>query len=269
MPRGIPSRASQVSITARAVGSSKIPNPCRTARARSAKSVTASEVTPPSTVSGDTEKTVSAGTSRCSRDVARIRGTGERARTSRIAAAAATSTCSQLSSRMRSWRPATASATVSMTRASPCGVMPRAAAIASGTASGFVTGASSTSQLPSAKSSASSAATARARLVLPTPPTPLRVTSGRERTSPTSSGSTSERPTRAVAAPGRLPRLASRLTGSVSHRRELVHCVRIVPAPSQFGWRVRRTSLACRSRSERARWTTWRCWRKPRTSSTE
>ena len=62
--------------------------------------------------------------------------TSERARISPIAAAAAASTCSQLSTTISRRRPATVSATVSMTRASrPAGVMPSGGAIASGTAS--------------------------------------------------------------------------------------------------------------------------------------
>ena len=61
MPRGSPSSVSQISITASAVCSSKIPNPGRTARARSANRVTASEVTPPSTVNGDTDRSASPG----------------------------------------------------------------------------------------------------------------------------------------------------------------------------------------------------------------
>ena len=39
--------------------------------------------------------------------------------------------------------------------------------------------------------------------------------------------------------------------------------------PSGFARWARRISLTWPSRSERARWTTWCCWRKPRTSSTE
>ena len=42
---------------------------------------------------------------------------------------AAVRTCSQLSTTTRSWRPRSASATVSMSAASPCGVMPNAFAM--------------------------------------------------------------------------------------------------------------------------------------------
>ena len=218
MPRGSPSRVAQIRITASAVCSSKIPNPGRTPRARSTNKVTASDVTP-STASGGTVRSASPGARRCSREVARTRGTSERARISPIASAAAASTCSQLSTTTSTRRPANASATVSMTRAPPCGVMPRAVAIASGTASASPTGASSTSHTPSGNSSASSAATSRASRVFPTPPTPLRVTSGRERTSEATSDRTRERPTRVVGERGRFPRPACTLTASVWHRR--------------------------------------------------
>ena len=63
-----------------------------------------------------------------------------------------------------------ASATVSISSASPCGVMPSAVAMAAGTDEGSPTGASSTSQTPSGNSSAISAPTSRASRVLPTPP---------------------------------------------------------------------------------------------------
>ena len=60
MPSGSPSRVAQIRITASAVCSSKIPNPGRTARARSTNRVTASDVTP-STASGDTVRSASPG----------------------------------------------------------------------------------------------------------------------------------------------------------------------------------------------------------------
>ena len=74
-------------------------------------------------------------------------------------AAAAASTCSQLSTTSSSRRPASASATVSMSAASPCGVMPSAVAIAAGTDAASPTGASSTIHTPSGNSPASSAPT--------------------------------------------------------------------------------------------------------------
>ena len=59
----------------------------------------------------------------------------------------------------------------------PAASRPTLLATASGTAAGSPTGASSTSHTPSGNSAASSAATCTARRVLPTPPTPVRVTS--------------------------------------------------------------------------------------------
>ena len=93
-----------------------------------------------------------------------------------MADAAALNTCSQLSTTSSSRRPASASATVSINAASPCGVMPSAVAIAAGTDAGSPTGASSTIHTPSGSSPASSAPTSTASRVLPTPPTPLSVT---------------------------------------------------------------------------------------------
>ena len=99
-----------------------------------------------------------------------------------MAAPAASSTCSQLSTSSNNRRPATASATVSISSTSPWGVTPKAVAMAAGTDEGSPTGASSTSHTPSGNSSAISAPTSRASRVLPTPPTPLNVTSRFDRT---------------------------------------------------------------------------------------
>ena len=57
--------------------------------------------------------------------------------------------------------------------------MPSAVATASGTADGSVTAASSKTQTPSGNSSREFAATSSASRVLPTPPTPVNVTSRR------------------------------------------------------------------------------------------
>ncbi len=106
-------------VARRASRRSRSPRPrsaCRRSRTRAGQRghaptnrLTASDVTPPSRVKGDTDRRVSPDADRCSRDVARIRGTSERARISSIAAAAAARTCSQLSTRISSRRPATAS----------------------------------------------------------------------------------------------------------------------------------------------------------------
>ena len=73
------------------------------------------------------------------------------------------------------------------------------------TASGSVTGANSHSQAPSGKSVTTSAATWRARRVLPTPPTPVRVTNDDVRTSSASDSISASRPTKVVIWRGRLP----------------------------------------------------------------
>ena len=112
-----------------------------------------------------------------------------------MADAAALNTCSQLSTTSSSRRPASASATVSINAASPCGVMPSAVAMAAGTDDGSPTGASSTIHTPSGSSPASSAPTSTASLVLPTPPTPLSVTNRFDRTRSATSATRSSRPT--------------------------------------------------------------------------
>ena len=115
IPSGSPSTVAQISITAAAVAGSDRPKSSRTARARSTNSVTASDVTPPFNASGSTDRTVSPSTASGSRDVARIRPVLDRPRMVSTADAAATRTCSQLSTTRRSRRPRRASATVSMT----------------------------------------------------------------------------------------------------------------------------------------------------------
>ena len=72
IPSGSPSRVPQISVTAVGVSGVVESEVGRTARARSTNSVTASEVTPPSTASGATVNTVSPSTPRASRDVASI-----------------------------------------------------------------------------------------------------------------------------------------------------------------------------------------------------
>ena len=118
---------------------------------------------------------------------------------------AAPQTCSQLSITSRSCRPPSASATVSMSAASPWGVIPSTVAMAAGTEAGSPIDASSTIHTPSVNSPATSAPTSRARRVLPTPPTPVRVTSRLDRTSSATSATTFSRPTSELSCCGRLP----------------------------------------------------------------
>ncbi len=99
------------------------------------------------------------------------------ARMASIRSAAASSTCSQLSNTNNRTLPSNAAATLSATLLPGCWVMPSTAATASGTAAGSATAANSKTHTPSGKSSVSRAATSVARRVLPTPPTPVNVTS--------------------------------------------------------------------------------------------
>ena len=98
---------------------------------------------------------------------------------------------------------------LSVTVSPAWGVTPNAPATTSGTAAGSPTGANSTSHTPSGNSAASSAATCTARRVLPTPPTPVRVTSRCARTCSASSFTSTSRPTKLVTCTGRLPGTAS------------------------------------------------------------
>ena len=140
----------------------------------------------------------------------------DRPRIVRTAEAAASSTCSQLSTTSKSRCPATASATVSISAALPCGVIPSAVAMAAVTADGSPIGASSIIHTPSGNSPASSAPTSSASLVLPTPPTPLSVTSRPDCRSWAISVTRSSRPTKELSCGGRFPakRSALRSTGN-------------------------------------------------------
>ena len=91
------------------------------------------------------------------------------------------------------------------------------------TASGSVTGASSHNHAPSGNSATSSAATWSARRVLPTPPTPVSVTSGDHARTPTTFAISVSRPTNVVAWRGRFPGSAS----SDRKRREVGQQIRV------------------------------------------
>ena len=117
-----------------------------------------------------------------SRLVARIFTVADCARMVSIRSAAASTTCSQLSNTSSRTVPSSAAATDSLTVLPGCWVMPSTAATASGTAAGSVTAASSKTHTPSGNSSASCAATSSASRVLPTPPTPVKVTNRCDRT---------------------------------------------------------------------------------------
>ena len=184
MPSGSPSSVSQISVTAVAVSGSRRPKSGRTARARSTKRVTASEDSPPSTASGATVNADFAvepeDLARRGEDLdARETAPGSRRAPTRLRSGGARS-CPPRGARCR---PRSVSAIVSTSGVSPCGVMPNTVAIAAGTEVGSPTDASSTSHTPSGNSPATSAPTSRASRDLPTPPTPVSVTSEFDRTS--------------------------------------------------------------------------------------
>ncbi len=123
--------------------------------------------------------------------------------------AAASRTCSQLSNSSSRTRPSNADATLSATLSPGCWLRPRTAATASGTAAGSVTGPSSIIHTPSGNSGCRRAATSCARRVLPTPPTPVRVTRRCDFNAVATSATSDSRPTKLVAGGRRLPWLVS------------------------------------------------------------
>ncbi len=186
MASGKPSRWRQMAATTGPFASVRA-NPARTARARATNSATAGA---PARSAGEVAPAAGSargGTgSRCSpwsRSGARLAAStcnpGQAARRSPICAVAG-STCSQLSrtSRSRSGRRYAASATGS--ERSLLSRTPSACPMADSTNAGSRTGARSTTHTPSGKlpDPAASPAAASASRVLPTPPGPVRVSSG-------------------------------------------------------------------------------------------
>ena len=198
---GIPSRRRQISLTTSRLSTEK---PGETLRARSTNKSTAVP-----TSKERTGHSCSSTTPSPSRLVAIIRTVEDCRRMASIRSAAASRMCSQLSNTSNRTRPSSAAATDSLTLLPGCWMMPRIAATASGTAAGSVTAASSKSHTPSGNSSASCEATSIARRVLPTPPTPVNVTSLRERTAVAISATSASRPIRLVAAGRRFPGVES------------------------------------------------------------
>ena len=113
---------------------------------------------------------------RPSRLVARIVTVAECWKMFSISSAAASRTCSQLSKIRSRCRLSKAMAMLSVRLIPGCWMIPSTPATASGTAAGSPTAASSTRNAPSRKSIAERVATSSASRVLPTPPTPVRVT---------------------------------------------------------------------------------------------
>ncbi len=232
MPSGRPSRFVQISVTAFAVSTSRRPKSGRTARARSTNRVTAWEIGPPSNVRGTTANGTSPSTASGSRDVATTVTAPARPRIMATADPAAARTCSQLSTTRRSRRPRNASATVSMSAAPLWGVMPSTVAMAAGTDAGSAIDASSTSHTPSTNSPATSAPTSSASRVLPTPPTPVSVTSRCERVRSATSATVCSRPMSELNCCGRFPAKGSTLRSSgnaVARPSATIWCTEIRP----------------------------------------
>ncbi len=224
MASGRPSSRRTISATAAPFSAVSV-NSGRTAIARSTNRRTASDAMRTSTSVAPAGGSDSGGTvNSCSPeirsgarlDTMTVRRGAPRRRSATIGAA--DTTCSKLSrtssacrsrrwSRTRSiggWRGAS---------------RPIEAAIAEGTSSGSVTGASGTNHAPSGNRSTQSPASASERRVLPVPPGPVRVSSRVFSSRPTAA-STSARPTKLVSCGGRLLGVASsvRSAGNVASR---------------------------------------------------
>ncbi len=222
MASGMPSSRSQISaIAARfalpsTVGSS--------ARARSTNSATAGSSSRRGTVT-----TRSSVRPSLSRDVASTVTSGHAMSTAAASCAAASTTCSQLSRTSRAPRDLRLSVML-RTRSAPWrSVTPRTSATARGTSEGDRIVASSTSQ-PSLV--ACSRATASARLVLPIPPGPTRLTSRWAPSAVRSRLSSSSRPTSRGSRRGRLPRWRSAVRSGGCSPGSTWKIVRSVAAPS-------------------------------------
>ena len=204
MPSGRPSSVRQIAVTAAAVSGSPSPKSCRTARARSANSVTASDAAPPAIASGGTRRTSSASTPSGSRDVARTRTWPGRPTIASIADAAAGSRCSQLSTTSSSRRRRSCATTASTGGASDGSSSRRVRASCVTTCSLSTTEPSSTRCTSPANSADRRRASSIASEVLPTPPSPVNVNSRVRRNAASVSVSSRSRPISGIIRAGRL-----------------------------------------------------------------
>ena len=156
--------------------------------------------------SGGIGMTCSPVTDSGSRLVATTRTPGADLRTSVTSSAAASSRCSQLSTRRSSFRSRRWESRRARGWVAAWSRRSRAARTALSTRPGSRTSASSTSHAPSGKARARSVPIRIARRVLPTPPGPTRVTRRTVASFFRSSASSRRRPTKLVASAGRLPR---------------------------------------------------------------
>ena len=210
MASGMPSRRLQISATAPAFAASTT-NSGTAACARSTNSRTAALVATSSTDavlgirSERSGQTCSPSTARPSRLVARMRTLRHSCSTASANSPASSSRCSQLSSTSRSCLARRNSTMLPLRDTLGWGCTPSVAATTCTSASGSLAAASSHSHAPSGKRGSISAATWVARRVLPTPPTPIRVTSRASSRAFATRSSSSSRPMNDVSWSGRLP----------------------------------------------------------------
>ena len=150
-------------------------------------------------------------TPRPSREVAITLTVVVSARTASTSPAAASNTCSQLSNTINSRRPDRACTTLSVDRPTGWGVTPKAAATTSGERRRIAQRGQLDQPHPVGEPGSSSAATCNARRVLPTPPTPVKVTTRWALIVSMSSSTAARRPTKLVVWTGRFPGTASKV----------------------------------------------------------
>lgn len=206
---GIPSSLRQISTTAAASAGAVNVAYGDTACARSMNNAAAAELLPARISNDGTGQSCSSLSRSPSRLVARIPTVSEWAKIRSTRSAVASRTCSQLSSTSSRDRPSNATATLSETLNPACWVMPSTAATSSGTAAGSPTAASSMTNTPSGYLSADREANSSASRVLPTPPTPVNVTTRCAFRVVSNSSSSAARPMRLVLGVRRLPGWAS------------------------------------------------------------
>ncbi len=203
---GRPSSCRQMSTMVPRLSPSRLKSG-RTARARSANRATAGVVRSGradggGTGSGATGRTCSPATPSLVRLVARTTRRGQPRSSDSTKGRMPSRRCSQLSRTSSMCRSERKSTTDSTTPVSADRRTPSAVATAALAAEGSVTGASSHQETPSANGPDAAAAFIASR-VLPTPPTPMRVTSREPASAATASATSWSRPTKLVSSTGR------------------------------------------------------------------
>ena len=187
----------------------------------------------PGRESGGTRHTVSPRTRSGSRLVATSRSCGQPAIRSRTRSATASTTCSQVSRISSSCRPRSASTRVAEAGRSGSSPMPRTLATCRAVRAGSAVSASSTSQIPSGKSSLRCQPSRVASLVLPMPPGPHSVRARTLLSSSVRSPRSRSRPTKLFGSAGRLPR-----RGTVSAVIATSVCLRVIRSSLSPGCRA-------------------------------